>query len=95
MINICKIYIIFSYDAPLDLFTIRVTKKNIYKLSYFNNHITDQYIKFKLLIIKLFLNKFNSKFMNIYEKEIYSNLILTIEHFTFYKKKIYVFNLGI
>ena len=28
--------------------------------------------------------------MNIYEKEIYSNLILTIEHFTFYKKK-YVF----
>ena len=33
--------------------------------------------------------------MNIYEKEIYSNLILTIEHFTFYKKKIYVFNLGI
>ena len=34
----------------------------------------------------------NSK---IYEKEIYSNLILTIEHFTFYKKKIYVFNLGI
>jgi hypothetical protein len=29
--------------------------------------------------------------MNIYEKEIYSNLILTIEHFTFYKKKkIYV-----
>ena len=34
--------------------------------------------------------------MNIYEKEIYSNLILTIEHFTFHKKKyIYVFNLGI
>ena len=34
--------------------------------------------------------------MNIYEKEIYSNLILTIEHFTFYKKiYIYVFNLGI
>ena len=33
--------------------------------------------------------------MNIYEKEIYSNLILTIEHFTFYKKKKYVFNLGI
>ena len=34
--------------------------------------------------------------MNIYEKEIYSNLILTIEHFTFYKKKnIYVYNLGI
>ena len=34
--------------------------------------------------------------MNIYEKEIYSNLILTIEHFTFSKKiKIYVFNLGI
>ena len=30
---------------------------------------------------------FNSKFINIYEKEIYSNLILTIEHFTFYKKK--------
>jgi RNase P/RNase MRP subunit POP5 len=29
--------------------------------------------------------------MNIYEKEIYSNLTLTIEHFTFYKK-IYVFN---
>ena len=28
--------------------------------------------------------------MNIYEKEICSNLILTIEHFTFYKKKIYV-----
>jgi hypothetical protein len=29
--------------------------------------------------------------MNIYEKEINSNLILTIEHFTFYKKnKIYV-----
>ena len=27
------------------------------------------------------------QFMNIYEKEIYSNLILTIEHFTFYKKK--------
>ena len=27
------------------------------------------------------------KFMNIYEKEIYSNSILTIEHFTFYKKK--------
>ena len=27
--------------------------------------------------------------MNIYEKEIYSNLILTIEHFTFYKKKKY------
>jgi hypothetical protein len=25
--------------------------------------------------------------MNIYEKEIYSYLILTIEHFTFYKKK--------
>ena len=25
--------------------------------------------------------------MNIYEKEIYSNLILTIEHFTFYKIK--------
>ena len=25
--------------------------------------------------------------MNISEKEIYSNLILTIEHFTFYKKK--------
>jgi hypothetical protein len=25
--------------------------------------------------------------MNIYEKEIYSNLILTIVHFTFYKKK--------
>ena len=25
--------------------------------------------------------------MNIYEKEMYSNLILTIEHFTFYKKK--------
>jgi hypothetical protein len=25
--------------------------------------------------------------MNIYEKEIYGNLILTIEHFTFYKKK--------
>jgi hypothetical protein len=25
--------------------------------------------------------------MNIYEKEIYSNLILAIEHFTFYKKK--------
>ena len=34
-----------------------------------------------------YLKKFNSKFMNIYEKEIYSNLILTIEHFTFYKKK--------
>jgi hypothetical protein len=33
--------------------------------------------------------------MNIYEKEIYSNLILTIEHFTFNKKKNYVFNLGI
>jgi hypothetical protein len=37
--------------------------------------------------------------MKIYEKEIYSNLILTIEHFTFYKKKIYiyiyVYNLGI
>jgi hypothetical protein len=33
--------------------------------------------------------------MNIYEKEIYSNLILTIEHFTFYEKKIYVFNLVI
>ena len=36
--------------------------------------------------------------MNIYEKEINSNLILTIEHFTFYKKKyiyIYVYNLGI
>jgi hypothetical protein len=32
--------------------------------------------------------------MNIYEKEIYSNLISTIEHFTFYQKK-YVFNLGI
>jgi hypothetical protein len=31
--------------------------------------------------------EFNSKFMNIYEKEIYSYLILTIEHFTFYKKK--------
>ena len=44
---------------------------------------------------KLFKKKFNSKFMNIYEKEMYSNLILTIEHFTFYKKKIYVFNLGI
>ena len=44
---------------------------------------------------KLFKKKFNSKFMNIYEKEIYSNLTLTIEHFTFYKKKIYVFNLGI
>ena len=44
---------------------------------------------------KLFKKKFNSKFMNIYEKEIYSNLILTVEHFTFYKKKIYVFNLGI
>jgi hypothetical protein len=28
---------------------------------------------------KLFKKKFNSKFMNIYEKEIYSN-------FTFYKK---------
>ena len=28
--------------------------------------------------------------MNIYEKEIYSNLILTIEHFTFYKKKKYI-----
>ena len=28
---------------------------------------------------------------------IYSNLILTIEHFTFYKKKkyVYVYNLGI
>jgi hypothetical protein len=38
--------------------------------------------KFKLLIIKLFLNKINSKFMNIYEKEIYSNLIL--EHFFFH-----------
>jgi hypothetical protein len=25
--------------------------------------------------------------MNIYEKEIYSNLILTIEYFTFYRKK--------
>ena len=25
--------------------------------------------------------------MNIYEKEMYSNLILTIEHFTFDKKK--------
>ena len=25
--------------------------------------------------------------MNIYEKEIFGNLILTIEHFTFYKKK--------
>ena len=36
---------------------------------------------------KLFKKKFNSKFINIYEKEIYSNLILTIEHFTFYKKK--------
>ena len=36
---------------------------------------------------KLFEKKFNSKFMNIYEKEIYSNLILTIEHFTFYIKK--------
>jgi hypothetical protein len=33
--------------------------------------------------------------MNIYQKEIYSNLILTIEHFTFYKNNIYVFNLGI
>ena len=43
---------------------------------------------------KLFQKKFNSKFMNIYEKEIYSNLIVTIEHFTFNKKK-YVFNLGI
>ena len=32
--------------------------------------------------------------MNIYEKEIYSNLIVTIEHFTFNKKK-YVFNLGV
>ena len=40
IINICKIYILFSYDAPLDLLTIRVKKKNIYKLSYFNNHIT-------------------------------------------------------
>ena len=29
--------------------------------------------------------------MNIYEKEIYSNLILTIEHFTFYKKNIYIY----
>jgi hypothetical protein len=28
--------------------------------------------------------------MNIYEKEMYSNLILTIEHFTFYKQKIYI-----
>ena len=37
--------------------------------------------------IKLFKKKVNSKFMNIYEKEIYSNLILTIEHFTFYNKK--------
>ena len=36
---------------------------------------------------KLSKKKFNSKFMNIYEKEIYSNLILTIEHFTFYNKK--------
>ena len=26
--------------------------------------------------------------MNIYEKEIYSNLILTIEHFIFYEKKL-------
>ena len=33
--------------------------------------------------------------MNIYEKEIYSNLILTTEHFTCHKKIIYVFNLGI
>jgi hypothetical protein len=35
--------------------------------------------------------------MNIYEKEMYSNLILTIEHFTFKpkKKKKYVINLGI
>ena len=40
--------------------------------------------------VNYFKKKFNSKFMNIYEKEIYSNLILTIEHFTFYKKK-YVF----
>ena len=37
--------------------------------------------------VNYFKKKFNSKFMNIYEKEIYSNLILTIEHFTFYKKK--------
>ena len=29
--------------------------------------------------------------MNIYEKEIYSNLILTIEHLTFYKKNIYMY----
>ena len=29
--------------------------------------------------------------MNIYEKEIYSNLILTIERFTFYKKKKYMY----
>jgi hypothetical protein len=28
--------------------------------------------------------------MNIYEKEIYSNLISTIEHFTFYQKNMYL-----
>jgi hypothetical protein len=65
---------------------------NIYEKEIYSNLIlTIEHFT----LIKLFLNKFNSKFMNIYEKEIYSNLILTIEHFTFYKKKLYVFNLGI
>ena len=37
---------------------------------------------------KLFKKKFNSKFMNIYEKEIYSNLILLLNISHFIKKNI-------
>ena len=68
--------------------------------SFFNRLFVVSFFFFLVFVLTTTVNyskeKFNSKFMNIYEKEISSNLILTIEHFTFYKKKkIYVFNLGI
>ena len=53
----------------------------------FFNHLFVVFFSFLFFVCKLFKKKFKSKFMNIYEKEIYSNLILTIEHFTFHKKK--------
>ena len=44
MINICKSYILFSYDAPLlsirFVYSVHKSHKEEYMLSYFNNHIT-------------------------------------------------------
>ena len=61
--------------------------------SFFNHLFVVSFFCFFVFVLTKTVNylkkKFNSKFMNIYEKEIYSNLILTIEHSL--KKNIYIY----